>query len=91
MGNMNTPAVKTTIEIDSNLFYLAKRKALKEGKTLKDIVNASLSDSFGTAKTVDLLSKIQEITQQSGIPETELQRSGRGIRKELSKKYYKDA
>ncbi|MBP9691374.1 hypothetical protein KBD81_04820 [Candidatus Woesebacteria bacterium] len=88
---MNIPAIKTTIEIDSNLFYMAKRKALKEGKTLKDIVNESLSDSFGAAKTVDLLSKIQEITEQSAISETELQQSGRSIREELNKKYYKDA
>ncbi len=91
MGTMNIPAIKTTIEIDSNLFYMAKRKALKEGKTLKDIVNESLSDSFGAAKTVDLLSKIQEITEQSAISETELQQSGRSIREELNKKYYKDA
>ena len=91
MGIMNNLAIKTTIEIDSNLFYMAKRKALKEGKTLKDIVNASLSDSFGAAKTVDLLSKIQEITAQSGISETELQESGRSIRQKLNRKYYKGA
>ena len=29
---MQTQSIKTTIEIDSNLFYLAKMKALQEKK-----------------------------------------------------------
>ena len=39
-------------------------------------------------KTVDLLSKIQEIAKESGVTEEELQKSGREIRKQLVKKYY---
>lgn len=40
-------------------------------------------------KTVDLLSKIQEIVKESGISEKELQKSGREIRKKLVEEYYK--
>lgn len=39
---MNTQTVKTTIEIKTDLLYLAKRKALDEQITLKDVVNESL-------------------------------------------------
>jgi len=39
-------------------------------------------------KTVDLLSKIQEIVKKSGVTEEELQKSGQEIRKQLVKKYY---
>lgn len=37
-----TQITKTTLELDSNLLYLAKMRALQEGKTLKDIVTESL-------------------------------------------------
>lgn len=39
---MDKQTIKTTIEIDTNLLYLAKRKALDEQITLKDVVNQSL-------------------------------------------------
>lgn len=41
------------------------------------------------SNTVDLLSKIQEIMQNSGISEEELQESGKAIRKKLVREYYK--
>jgi len=34
-------------------------------------------------KTVDLLSKIQEVVKKSNIPEKEMQEAGRSIRKKL--------
>lgn len=90
MGNMQIQTVKTTIEIDANLFYLAKMKALQEKKSLKEIVNLSLAKNLNVNKqrTVDLLSKIQEIVKESGVTEEELQKSGQEIRKQLVKKYY---
>lgn len=39
-------------------------------------------------KTIDLMSKIQEIVKESGVTEDELQKSGREIRKQLVNKYY---
>ena len=40
-------------------------------------------------KTVDLLSKIQQVVKESNISEKELQKSGRNLRKKLVKQYYK--
>lgn len=40
-------------------------------------------------KTVDLLSKIQQIVKDSNISEKELQESGSSIRKKLVKRYLK--
>lgn len=90
MGNMQIQTVKTTIEIDANLFYLAKMKALQERKSLKEIINLSLAKNLmiNKQKTVDLLSKIQEIVKESGVTEEELQKSGQEIREQLVKKYY---
>lgn len=87
---MQTQPVKTTIEIDSRLFYLAKMKALQERKSLKEIVNQSLAETLSPAqsKTVDLLASIQEMANESRITEEELQKSGRKIREQLVKKYY---
>lgn len=92
MGDMQIQTVKTTIEIDANLFYLAKMKALQERISLKEVVNLSLAKNlkFDKQKTVDLLSKIQEIVKESGVTEEELQKSGREIRKQLVKKYYQE-
>lgn len=92
MGDMQIQTVKTTIEIDANLFYLAKMKALQEKKSLKEVINFSLAKSLKVdkEKTVDLLSKIQEIVKESGVTEGELQKSGRKIRKQLVKKYYQE-
>lgn len=89
---MQTQTVKTTIEINSNLFYLAKMKALQEKKSLKEIINLSLAKSLRNdkIKSVDLLSKIQEIVKKSRVSEKELQKSGREIRKKLIKKYYQE-
>ena len=39
---MAKQTVKTTIELDANLLYQAKLTALREGKTLKHIIHASL-------------------------------------------------
>ncbi len=90
MGDMQIQTVKTTIEIDANLFYLAKMKALQEKKSLKEIINFSLAKNLKVdkQKTVDLFSKIQEIVKESGVTQKELQKSGLEIRKQLIKKYY---
>jgi len=90
MGAMQIQTVKTTIEIDANLFYLAKMKALQEKTSLKEVINISLAKSLSNNKirSVDLLSKIQEIVKESGVSEKELQKSGQKIRKQLVKKYY---
>lgn len=90
MVDMQIQTVKTTIEIDADLFYLAKMKALQEKKSLKEVINFSLAKSLkiNKQKTVDLLSKIQGIVKESGATEEELQKSGREIRKQLVKKYY---
>ena len=92
MGYMQIQTVKTTIEIDANLFYLAKMKAFQEKKSLKEIINLSLAKNLKVdkEKAVDLLSKIQEIVKESGVAEEELQKSGRQIRKQLVKKYYQE-
>ena len=37
MDNMNVNLAKTTVEIDANLLYHAKRMALEEKKTLKEV------------------------------------------------------
>lgn len=39
--------VKTTVEINPNLLYLAKLKALKERKTLKEVIQESLAKDLG--------------------------------------------
>lgn len=39
---MAEQTVKTTIEIDADLFYLAKMKGIQEKKSLKTIVNEAL-------------------------------------------------
>ena len=39
---MQKQTIKTTIEIDTQLLYLAKIKAVEERKSLKEIVNESL-------------------------------------------------
>lgn len=44
---MDTQTVKTTIELEKDLLYLAKLKALKEKKSLKEIVNQSLAKELG--------------------------------------------
>lgn len=90
MGDMQVQTVKTTIEIDSNLFYLAKMKALQDKTSLKELINFSLAKNLGVnkQKTVDLISKIQEIVTSSKISEKELQKSGKDLRKQLVKKYY---
>ncbi|PIY68974.1 hypothetical protein COY90_03110 [Candidatus Roizmanbacteria bacterium CG_4_10_14_0_8_um_filter_39_9] len=87
---MQTQTIKTTVEIDANLFYLAKMKALEEKKSLKEIINLSLAKNLDSnkQKTLNLFSKIQEIVKESGVTEGELQKSGREIRKRLVKKYY---
>lgn len=90
MGDMQIQTVKTTIEIDSNLFYLAKMKALQDKTSLREVINFSLAKNLGVdkQKTVDLISKIQEIVATSKMDEKELQRSGKDLRKQLVKKYY---
>lgn len=92
MGDMQIQTVKTTIEIDANLFYLAKMKALQERISLKEVINLSLAKNLKVdkQKNVDLLSKIQEIVKTSGVTEEELQKSGREIRKKLVNKYYQE-
>lgn len=89
---MQTQQVKTTVEINSDLLFLAKMRALQEGKSLKDIINSSLAKNLKVSKqkTVDLLSKIQEIVKESGVTEEELQKSGREIRQRLVNKYYQE-
>jgi len=90
MGDMQVQTVKTTIEIDSHLFYLAKMKALQDKTSLKEVINFSLAKNLGVdkQKTVDLISKIQEIVADSKISKNELQKSGIDFRKQLVKKYY---
>jgi hypothetical protein len=90
MGDMQTQTVKTTIEIEANLFYLAKMKALQENMSLKEVFNFSLAKSLNAdkQKTVNLFSKIQEIVEESSVKENELQKSGKDLRKQLVKKYY---
>lgn len=90
MGDMQIQTIKTTIEIDSDLFYLAKMKALQDKTSLKEVINFSLAKNLGVdkQKTVDLFSKIQEIVASSKINEKELQKSGKDLRKQLVKKYY---
>lgn len=48
---MQLQTVKTTVEIDPNLLYMAKMKALKENKSLKEIINDSLKKELGVVKT----------------------------------------
>ena len=79
---MQAQIIKTTVEIDSGLFYLAKMKALQDGKSLKYIINQSLSQLLNQSQTVDLLASIQKIVEESGVTEDELQKSGRNIRKQ---------
>ena len=43
---MKAKTVKTTVGIDKEILYLAKLKALKENRTLRDIVNQSLAFSL---------------------------------------------
>ena len=90
--NMQTQTVKTTVEIDANLFYLAKMEALQEKKSLKEIINLCLAKNLkaNQQKTVDLFSKIQSIVAESGVSEGELQKSGQEIRKKLTNKYYQE-
>lgn len=38
MGDMNTNLAKTTVEMDANLLYHAKKMALEERRTLKEII-----------------------------------------------------
>ena len=87
---MQTQTVKTTVEIDANLFYLAKMEAVQEKKSLKEVINLCLAKNLkaNKQKALDLFSKIQEIVKESGVTEEELQKSGREIRKRLVKKYY---
>jgi len=89
---MQTQTVKTTVEIDANLFYLAKMEALQEKKSLKEIINLCLAKNLkaNKQKTVDLFSKIQDIVRESGVTEDELQKSGREIRKQLINRYYQE-
>jgi hypothetical protein len=43
---MQLQTVKTTVELDPHLVYLAKMKALNEGKTLREIIAESLKQSL---------------------------------------------
>lgn len=90
--HMQIQTVKTTVEINADLLFLAKMRALQEGKSLKDIINISLAKNLKASKekTVDLLSKIQEIVKDSAVAKEELQKSGREIRKRLVNKYYQE-
>ena len=90
--SMQIQTVKTTVEIDANLFYLAKMEALQEKKSLKEIINLCLAKNLkaNKQKTLDLFSKIQEIVAESGVSEVELQKSGRKIRKQLVNRYYQE-
>lgn len=47
---MELETIKTTVEIDAQLLYLAKMKALKEKKTLKEIIRESLARNLGVRK-----------------------------------------
>lgn len=47
---MDTQEVKTTIELDARLLYLAKMKALEEKKTLKEVIAESLAKELRIAK-----------------------------------------
>lgn len=49
---MINQTVKTTVEIDQNLLYLVKMKALKEGKTLKELINGGLAREVGLVQKV---------------------------------------
>lgn len=90
MGHMQSQLVKTTVEIDSRLFYLAKMKALQEKKSLKEIINQSLTETLGfpDTKTIDLLTKIQEIVQKNQLKKSTLQQSATKIRKQLVTELY---
>lgn len=89
--HMQIQTVKTTVEIDANLFYMAKMEALQEKKSLKEIINLCLAKNLkaNQQKTVDLFSKIQSIVAGSGVSEAELQQSGKKIRKQLADTYYR--
>lgn len=41
---MRPQLIKTTVELDKNILYLAKKKALEEGKTLREIFMDSLKE-----------------------------------------------
>ena len=44
---MQIQTQKTTIELDKQLINLAKMQAIKEGKTLKDIITDGLKNRLG--------------------------------------------
>lgn len=43
--------IKTTIEIDKTLLYQAKLKAIKEGKSIKDLMNEALARTVARDRT----------------------------------------
>ena len=47
---MDAKQVKTTIELDARLLYLAKMKALQERKTLKEVISESLEKELKIKK-----------------------------------------
>lgn len=44
---MDIQKIKTTVELDAQILYLAKLKALREKKTLRQLVNESLARNLG--------------------------------------------
>lgn len=58
---MSKQTIKTTIEIDAQLLYLAKMKALKESKSLKEIMNKGLEKELGLGKIPAKKQKIKSI------------------------------
>lgn len=52
--------VKTTIELDAELIYLAKMKGLQEKKTLRQIISESLAKELNIPKK-EKLKKIPQI------------------------------
>lgn len=55
---MQKRTVKTTVEIDSELLYKAKRKALEERTTLRKLINRSLAEAIGVPKKSRLRKKV---------------------------------
>lgn len=39
---MYTQSVKTTVQIDPDIYYLVKQLGLKQGKTFRDLINEAL-------------------------------------------------
>ncbi|OGK08836.1 hypothetical protein A2767_07145 [Candidatus Roizmanbacteria bacterium RIFCSPHIGHO2_01_FULL_35_10] len=56
---MQTQTVKTTVEINPDLLYMAKIKALKENKSLKEIINESLKKELGIKTKIKKTKPVQ--------------------------------